>query len=77
MREFDPSQYAEADRREVNPPLEVEAATSGRCWRSWIGGSENAESGSDAYGGQAVVKGGSRLVDLRLKESSERRLTRP
>jgi hypothetical protein len=27
MRDFDSSQYAEADRREVNPPIEVEAAT--------------------------------------------------
>jgi hypothetical protein len=26
MRDLDPSHYAEADRREVNPPIEVEAA---------------------------------------------------
>jgi hypothetical protein len=26
MRDLDPSQYAEADRREVDPPIEVEAA---------------------------------------------------
>jgi len=27
MRDFDPSQYAEADRREVNPPVEVKSAS--------------------------------------------------
>jgi hypothetical protein len=27
MRDFDPSQYGEADRREVDPPIQVEAAT--------------------------------------------------
>jgi hypothetical protein len=27
MRDFDPSQYGEADRRAVDPPIEVEAAT--------------------------------------------------
>ncbi|HLM20056.1 MAG TPA: hypothetical protein VK390_00850 [Propionibacteriaceae bacterium] len=27
MPDFEPSQYAEADRREVNPPIEVESAT--------------------------------------------------
>jgi hypothetical protein len=27
MRDLDPSQYAEADRREVNPPIQVDSAT--------------------------------------------------
>jgi hypothetical protein len=27
MQELDPAQYAEADRREVDPPIEVETAT--------------------------------------------------
>jgi hypothetical protein len=27
MRDFDPSQYAEADRRQVKPPVEVESAS--------------------------------------------------
>jgi hypothetical protein len=27
MRDLDPSQYGEADRREVDPPIEVESAT--------------------------------------------------
>jgi len=27
MRHFDPSQYGEADRREVDPPIQVESAT--------------------------------------------------
>jgi hypothetical protein len=46
MRDLDPSQYSEADRREVDPPIEVEAATwspSGQLdwWvrerREWFG----------------------------------------
>jgi hypothetical protein len=27
MRDLDPTQYAQADRREVNPPIEIESAT--------------------------------------------------
>jgi hypothetical protein len=27
MRDFDPSAYGEADRREVDPPIQVEMAT--------------------------------------------------
>jgi hypothetical protein len=27
MQDLDPSQYGEADRREVDPPIEVESAT--------------------------------------------------
>jgi hypothetical protein len=27
VRDFDPSHYAEADRREVNPPVELESAS--------------------------------------------------
>ena len=27
MQDLDPAQYAEADRREVDPPIEVETAT--------------------------------------------------
>ena len=27
MRDLDPSQYGEAERHEVNPPIEVESAT--------------------------------------------------
>jgi hypothetical protein len=27
MRDLDPSQYGEADRREVDPPIEVDTAT--------------------------------------------------
>jgi len=58
MREFDPSQYGEADRREVNPSIEVD----GPLRVSWIGGSKNAENGLDAYAGQTDVNGGSRLL---------------
>ena len=31
MRDLDPSQYAEQDRREADPPIEVESAT-------WVAG---------------------------------------
>jgi hypothetical protein len=31
MRDLDPSQYTEQDRREVDPPIEVESAT-------WVAG---------------------------------------
>jgi hypothetical protein len=27
MEDFDPSQYGEADRKEVDPPIDVEVAT--------------------------------------------------
>ena len=35
MRDLDPSQYGEADRREVNPPLEVESAWSAGGTLDW------------------------------------------
>jgi hypothetical protein len=64
MWDLDPSQYGEADRREVNPPVEVEAATwSGGgtldWWvkerQQWFGGVR------DADGRQRWI----RAVDLR------------
>ena len=53
--------YAEADRREVNPPIEVESARGRRAARS-TGGSENDESGSDGYEVQTDIRGGSKLL---------------
>ena len=63
-RDLDPSQYEEADRREVDPPIQVEMAT----WRpgaSSIGGSKStghAWSGSGGYAGPMAGSGGSKLV---------------
>jgi hypothetical protein len=61
MQDLDPSQYAEADRREVDPPVEVQVATwspAGKLdW--WV--RERREC-SVAYGVQTVVNGGSRLL---------------
>jgi hypothetical protein len=61
MEEFDPSQYREADRREVNPPIGVESATWSAAaqldW--WV---RDAENGSVAYAGQTDINGGSRLL---------------
>jgi hypothetical protein len=33
MRDFDPNQFAEADRREVNPPIPVDMATWSKAGR--------------------------------------------
>ena len=51
MRDFDLSQDGEADRRAVDPPIEVEAATWSAAG-TLTGGSNNASSG---WGGYAVL----------------------
>jgi hypothetical protein len=53
--------YAEADRREVNPPIEVESANWSPAARS-IGGSKGAGSASVGYAVQMVVSGGSKQL---------------
>ena len=67
MRDLDPSHYGEADRREVDPPIQVDAATwsaGGNLdyWvkehREWLGRVRSAD------GRQRWVK----AVDLRPKE---------
>jgi hypothetical protein len=68
--------YAEEDRREVNPPIEVESATCPRAARS-IGGSKSGESGGVGYAVPTAAKGGSELlvfVRRMLSISSARRL---
>jgi hypothetical protein len=59
--DLDPSQYGEADRREVDPPIEVESATwsAGGTLDWWVRG---AGSGSDGCAVQTVVNGGSKLL---------------
>ena len=47
MRDLDLSQYVEADRREVDPPIEVEAATWSLAARST---GESKSAGSDWEG---------------------------
>ena len=59
MRDFDLSQYGEADRRAVDPPIEVEAATWSAAG-TLTGGSKNASSGWGEYAVQMVVNGGSK-----------------
>jgi len=70
MRNLNPSQYGEADRREVNPPIEVQTATwskAGRLdwWvrerRVWWGRVRGAD------GRQRWIK----AVDLRPVSGSE------
>ena len=76
MRDLDPTQFADPDQCEVNPPIEVEAATwaaAGQLdwWvrerKEWFGRVRGPD------GRQRWIK----AVDLRLKEGSERRLTGP
>jgi hypothetical protein len=68
VRDFDPTQYAEADRREVDPPIQVEIATWSPAgtvdwWvkerREWIGRARGPD------GRQRWV----RAVDLRRAKS--------
>jgi hypothetical protein len=61
MRDLDPSQYGEPDRREVDPPVEVESATwsAGGMLDWWV---KNASSGWAGYGVPMVVNGGSKLL---------------
>ena len=61
MRDLDPSQYGEADRRELDPPIEVESATWSLAARL-TGGSKSASSGWVGYEVQTVVNGGSELL---------------
>jgi hypothetical protein len=55
--DLDPSQYGEADRRQVDPPVQVESAGGTLDW--WV--RERATSGSVGYGVKTVVRSGSRL----------------
>jgi hypothetical protein len=61
MPDLDPSQYVEADRREVDPPIEVEPAALSPGANS-IGGSRSAESGGAEYAAQTVVRGRPKLL---------------
>jgi hypothetical protein len=65
--DLDPNQYGEADCREVDPPIEVDAATRSKAgqldwwvqkWREWLGRVRGAD------GRQRCVK----AVDLRPLE---------
>ena len=79
MRDLDPNQYGEADRREVDPPVEVRVATWSRAgtldwWvkerQQWLG----------QYVVGTVVRDGSKLLiyvrpkrshDLSMSEESD------
>ena len=61
MRDLDPSHYGEADRREVEPPIEVESATwsAGGQLDWWV---KERQEWWAAYTVQTVAKGGSKLL---------------
>ena len=62
MRDFDPSQYGEADRREVDPPIEVESATwsAGGTLDWWV--KDRLVNGTAAYAVQTGGRSGSELL---------------
>ena len=75
MRDLDPSQYAEADRRKVNPPIQVDSATWRLVARS-TGGLKSAGNGWVAYAVMMADKGGSRLlIFVRQKRTDSRGLS--
>ena len=53
MRDLDPSQYGEADRREVDPPIQVESLRGPPAARS-TGGSKSIDRAWSGSGGYAV-----------------------
>jgi hypothetical protein len=61
MQDLDPTQYGEAERGEVDPPVEVQVANARQPARS-TAGSENAGNGSVVYAVQMAVNGGSKLL---------------
>ena len=69
MRDLDPSQYGEADRREVNPPIEVESATwsAGGTLDWWV--KERREWFGRVRGQDGVRSG--EAADLRRAEDGE------
>ena len=58
------AQYSEADRREVDPPIQVEMATwtPGGQLDWWVKETGHAWSGSDGYEARTASSGGSKLV---------------
>ena len=61
MRDLDPSQCGEADRREVDPPIKVESARGPPVARS-TGGWKSVSSGWGEYAGVTVVRSGLKLL---------------
>ena len=61
MRDLDPSQYGEPDRREVDPPIEVETATwsAGGTLDRWV---KERQQWMGRVRVQMVVNGGSKLL---------------
>ena len=61
LSDADLEQIAGADRREVEPPIQVDTATWSKDGQlDWWG--QSAESGSVGYGAKTVVNGGSELL---------------
>jgi hypothetical protein len=70
MRDLDPSQYSEADRREVDPPVEVESATwsAGGQLDWWV---KERQQWLGRYAVQtAAISGSKLLIFVRLKRAS-------
>jgi hypothetical protein len=61
MRDLDPSQYGEDDRREVNPRFKSNQQRGHRAARS-IGGLKNARNGGVGYAVPTAGNGGSELL---------------
>jgi DUF1680 family protein len=61
LSETDLQQFAEADRREVDPPIQVQTA-HGRPEVSSIGGSKSVSSGSVVYAVRTGGNAGSKLL---------------
>ena len=75
LSERDLQQIAEADRREVDPPIQVETATWSKSWPARLVGEENGRSGSVGYAVQTAVNGGSELLIFVLQGASDRGLS--
>ena len=76
MRDLDLTEYVDADQSEVNPPIEVEAATWAAAGQLdwWV---RERKEGFGRVRGPDGRQRWIKAVDLRLKEGSQRRLTGP
>jgi hypothetical protein len=71
MRDLDPSQYGEADRREVIRGSRWRQR-HGRLAGSSIGGSRNGKCGGGVYAVQTVASGGSERLTFVVSRVSDR-----
>ena len=76
--ELDPSRYSEADRREVDPPIQVEMATwsKGGQLDWWVKEHRPRWSGSVGFAVRTAGSGGSGLVTFDPERAARSRLNR-